>query len=67
MNDDNLKPIVKGQTGDNHPARKPSNQHRNKVIAITVTQRELNTFKAAAKNSGLTASNYGRKLLNLEK
>lgn len=67
MNNDNLKPIVKGQTGDNHPARKPSNQHRNKVIAITVTKTELDSFKAAAKKIGLTASNYGRKLLNLEK
>jgi hypothetical protein len=66
MNVDNLKPIIKGQTGENHPAKKPLDQHRNKMIAITVTQKELDTFKAAAKKSGLTASNYGRELLGID-
>jgi len=66
MTEDNLNPVKLGQAGENHPAKKPKHLHRNKTIAVRVTEDELKKVAEDAKEQKLSISRYGRKLFGLE-
>ena len=66
MSKDDLIPVQRGQTGKNHPAAKPLDQHRRKVVTIRVTAAELTKVYEDAKEAGLSISKYGRKQLGLD-
>ena len=65
MKEENLKLIQPGQTGKNHPAKKPAHLHRSKVIALRVTAAELAQVNKQAQEENMSVSKYIRTHIQL--